>query len=76
MMRTEGFGDFLKPIDPAKTAQDTATEALHDQPCPGCGMEPEVRHYWRRKSDKIRVGYECGCGAVVIHGILQGYGRP
>jgi hypothetical protein len=43
--------------------------------CPGCGFEAEVEEYYRRISDKVRVGYLCSCGAVVINGVVQGFGR-
>lgn len=52
---------------------DAATLALHDGPCPGCGLEPEVTAYWRRIADKVRVGYACTCGARVINGVVCGY---
>jgi hypothetical protein len=54
---------------------DEATVALHSAPCPGCGLEPEVKTYYRRKADKVRCGYLCSCGAIVINGIVEGYGR-
>lgn len=43
---------------------------LHENPCPGCGLEPEVVRYYRRISDKVRVGYDCTCGAHVIDGVV------
>jgi hypothetical protein len=49
---------------------DEATRALHENPCPGCGFEPEVVNYYRRKSDKVRVGYDCTCGAHVVNGVV------
>lgn len=51
---------------------DEITRKLHEQPCPGCGCEPEVVTYVRRKSDKVRVGYECTCGTTVVNGIVTG----
>jgi hypothetical protein len=52
---------------------DEVTAALHAEPCPGCGCEPEVEVYWRRISDKVRIGYTCRCGARVIDGVVCGY---
>lgn len=49
---------------------DDGTTALHETPCPGCGLEPEVVRYYRRISDKVRVGYDCECGAHVIDGVV------
>lgn len=39
--------------------------------CPGCGLEPEVLHYYRCAAHKVRVGYACRCGAVIIKGVVQ-----
>jgi hypothetical protein len=54
---------------------DDHTRKLHEHPCPGCGFEPEVRTYIRRKGDRVRVGYECACGAVVIDGVVVDAGH-
>lgn len=53
------------------------TDPFHENPCPGCGLEPDVVTYYRRKSDKVRVGYDCSCGAHVIDGVVihMGAGR-
>lgn len=51
---------------------DAATRALHSVICPWCGCEPDAVAYWRRKSDKVRVGYTCSCGARVISGQVIG----
>lgn len=51
-----------------------ATDALHETPCPGCGFEPEVVTYYRDKRTKVRCGYQCGCGALVIEGVVQAMG--
>lgn len=55
------------------TAQDAATAAIHENPCPGCGCEPEVKVYWRDAKTKIRRGYHCSCGAMVIDGLMVGH---
>lgn len=50
-----------------------------DALCLGCGQEPEVVEYYTRtyKRDgepvKVRVGYHCTCGAVVIDGMSEGH---
>lgn len=49
---------------------DDATRALHETPCPGCGLEPEVTTYWKRAG--VRVGYVCTCRASVIDGLMVG----
>lgn len=48
------------------------TAEMHSKPCPGCGVEPEVRAYYRRTPSGIRCGYQCTCGAIVIDGIMTG----
>lgn len=53
-------------------AQILATNALHAKPCPGCGVEPEVRVYYRDVKTKIRRGYHCTCGAIVVDGMMLG----
>lgn len=53
--------------------QEEATRELHENPCPGCGCEPEVVSYWKR--GELRVGYVCTCGASVVDGLLVGHGR-
>lgn len=48
--------------------------------CLVCGVEPDVVDYFirnlRRSSDgvveKVRVGYWCHCGGVVVDGIVEG----
>jgi hypothetical protein len=54
---------------------------LEDVPtCVGCHLEVEVAEYfvrtYVRKSDgepiKVRVGYHCSCGAVVVDGMYEG----
>lgn len=54
------------------TAHEAATLALHEVPCPGCGLEPDVKTYYRDAHTKIRCGYHCSCGAVVINGLMVG----
>ena len=51
---------------------EAATAALHAQPCPGCGLEPEVEKYLRDTATKVRRGYVCSCGATVVDGLLVG----
>jgi hypothetical protein len=51
---------------------EEATAAIHSKECPGCGLEPEVRNYYRDTKTKIRCGYHCSCGAVVINGLMVG----
>jgi len=58
--------------DMAATAMDAATVALHSRPCPGCGYEPEITGYIRDAVTKVRRGYYCPCGAVVVDGIMVG----
>lgn len=61
-------------IEPQTTftpaGMDEATAALHEQPCPGCGCEPDVFTYIRNAATKVRVGYHCSCGAIVVNGVM------
>jgi len=47
-------------------------------PCLGCGVEPEraatfIRTLREDGADvKVRVGYHCSCGTVVVDGLVQG----
>lgn len=44
---------------------------LHLDPCPNCGLEPEVRAYYKRGTEYV--GYHDHCGAIVIAGSIQGF---
>lgn len=61
-------------IDGEPSIFDKATTALHSTPCPGCGLEPDVVSYYRDTATKVRRGYHCECGAVVIDGVVQTMG--
>lgn len=64
------------PADLYADDDSDPTVALHETACAGCGFEPEVVTYYRRNFDKVRVGYECTCGAIVINGVVMGFSRP
>lgn len=41
-------------------------------PCPYCGLEPQVKVYYRSEGGGIRRGYACECGGRIIDGVVAG----
>lgn len=49
-------------------------EYLNGKTCLGCGCEPEVTGWYKRKG-KI-VGYVCSCGVMVLDDVVIGFSPP